>query len=266
MKARAEPGLVIVGALGRMGRALQEAALSAGIPVEGLVDRPDMSGTPSPVEGVSVSVSGSLQEVVAGHRVAIVFSSPDNTLEILRSAASLGMAFVVGTTGMGEAGEAALREAARHVPVVAAANYSVGVNLLLELVETAARILGSADYDAEIVEAHHKHKKDAPSGTALMLAKALARGREVALADVAVFGREGLPGPRPAGEIGIHAVRGGSVVGDHWVTFFGEGERIEFHHHAESRRTFAEGAVRAALWVAGQKPGLYTMRNVLGLD
>jgi 4-hydroxy-tetrahydrodipicolinate reductase len=263
---RSEPGIVVVGALGRMGRALQEAALSAGLPVEGLVDRPELSGTPSPVEGVSLALSGSWTEVAAGHRVAIVFSSPENTIEWLRSAKSHRMAIVSGTTGMGEAGEAALREAALHVPVVAAANYSVGVNLLLELVETAARTLGPAEYDAEIVEAHHKHKKDAPSGTALMLAKALAVGRGVELADVAVFGREGLPGPRPAGEIGIHAVRGGSVVGDHWVSFFGEGERIEFHHHAESRRTFAEGAVRAARWVAGRKPGLYTMRNVLGLD
>jgi len=261
-----EPGLIVVGALGRMGRALQEAALSAGLPVEGLVDRPDMSGTPSPVEGVRVSVSGSLRDVADAHRVAILFSSPDNTLEILRSASSLGMALVVGTTGMGEAGDAAILEASSHVPVVAAANYSVGVNLLLELVETAARTLGSAEYDAEIVEAHHKHKKDAPSGTALMLARSLAKGRGVELSDVSVFGRVGLPGPRPVGEIGIHAVRGGSVVGDHWVTFFGEGERIEFHHHAENRQTFAQGAVRAARWVAGQKPGLYTMRHVLGLD
>jgi 4-hydroxy-tetrahydrodipicolinate reductase len=266
MTTRANAGLIIVGALGRMGRALQEAALSAQIAVEGLVDRPELAGTSSQVDGVPVSVSGSWKDVVAPHRVIIIFSSPENTLEILRSAPSHGMAIVSGTTGMGEVGEEALREAAKHVPVVAAANYSVGVNLLLELVETAARVLGSANYDAEIVEAHHKHKKDAPSGTALMLAKALAKGREVALSDVAVYGREGLPGPRPAGEIGIHAVRGGSVVGDHWVNFFGEGERIEIHHHAESRQTFAEGAVRAAAWVSGKAPGLYTMRNVLGFD
>jgi 4-hydroxy-tetrahydrodipicolinate reductase len=261
-----EPGLVIVGAYGRMGRALQEAALSAGIPVEGLVDRPELSGSPSPVDGVSASISGSLAEVAAPQRVAILFSSPENTLEVLRTASSHGMALVVGTTGMGEAGEIALQDAARHVPVVAAANYSVGVNLLLELVEKAAQVLGERGYDAEIVEAHHKHKKDAPSGTALMLARSLAKGRGVNLADVAVYGREGMPGERPVGQIGIHAVRGGSVVGDHWVSFFGEGERIEIHHHAESRRTFAEGAVRAARWVSGRKPGLYSMRNVLGFD
>lgn len=266
MTTRAIPGLVVVGALGRMGRALQEAALSAGLPVEGLVDRPELAGTPSPVDGVPVSVSAGWKDVAAPHRVAILFSSVESTIEWLRAAPSHGMAIVSGTTGMGEAGEEAIREAAKHVPVVAAANYSVGVNLLLELVETAARVLGSSNYDAEIVEAHHKHKKDAPSGTALMLAKALAKGREVSLPDVAVYGREGMPGPRPAGEIGIHAVRGGSVVGDHWVNFFGEGERIEIHHHAESRRTFAEGAVRAAGWVSEKPAGLYTMRHVLGFD
>ena len=263
---RVEPGLVIVGALGRMGRALQEAALSAGLLVEGLVDRPELAGTPSPVDGVPVFVSSGWKDVAAPHRVAILFSSPESTIDWLRSAPSHGMAIVSGTTGMGQAGEDAILEASRHVPVVAAANYSVGVNLLLELVETAARVLGSASYDAEIIEAHHRHKKDAPSGTALMLAKAVAKGREISLPDVAVYGREGLPGPRPRGEIGIHAVRGGSVVGDHWVNFFGEGERIEIHHHAESRQTFAEGAVRAAAWVSGKAPGLYTMRNVLGFD
>lgn len=266
MTSRVGPGLVIVGALGRMGRALQDAALSAGIAVEGLVDRPELAGTPSPVDGVPVPVSGSWKDVAAPHRVVVVFSSPENTIELLRSAPSHRMAIVSGTTGMGEAGEQAILEASRHVPVVAAANYSVGVNLLLELVETAARVLGPSRYDAEIVEAHHKHKKDAPSGTALMLANALAKGREVSLPDVAVYGREGLVGARPVGEIGIHAVRGGSVVGDHWVTFFGEGERIEIHHHAESRQTFAEGAVRAAQWLSGKSAGLYTMRNVLGFD
>jgi len=259
-------GLVILGAFGRMGRALQEAALSAGIPVEGLVDRPDLSGTPSPVGGVPISLSGSWKDVVAPDRVAIDFSTPENTLSLLRAAPSHGMALVIGTTGMGSEGDLAIAEAARHVPVVCAANYSVGVNLLLELVEKAAKVLTAKAYDAEIVEAHHKHKKDAPSGTALMLAQALAKGRSVDLAQEAIYGREGITGERPQGQIGIHAVRGGSVVGDHWVNFFGEGERIEIHHHAESRHTFAEGAVRAAQWVAGKKPGLYTMRHVLGFD
>jgi 4-hydroxy-tetrahydrodipicolinate reductase len=149
---------------------------------------------------------------------------------------------------------------------VYAANYSVGVNLLLELVEKAARILNAKQFDAEIVEAHHKHKKDAPSGTALMLANSLAKGRDVNLQDVACWGREGITGERPEGQIGIHAVRGGDVVGDHTVSFLGEGERVMISHLATSRRTFAEGAVRAAGWVASKQPGLYTMRDVLGFD
>lgn len=259
-------GLIIIGALGRMGRALQEAALAAGQPVVGLVDRPELAGSPSNVDGVSVRVTASWKELTAPSRVVIDFSSPENTLSLLHSAAQHRMPLVIGTTGMGQAGEDALREAAKHVPVVAAANYSVGVNLLLELVQKAASVLGASAYDAEIVEAHHKHKKDAPSGTALMLANALAKGREVDLAQVANYGREGITGARPQGEIGIHAVRGGSVVGDHWVNFFGEGERIEIHHHAESRRTFADGAVRAAVWASDKAPGLYTMRHVLGFD
>ncbi len=259
-------GLVIIGALGRMGVALQEAALAAGQPVEGLVDRPELSGAPSSVAGVSVRCTSDWRETVLPGRVAIDFSSPAGTLALLRGASEHKMALVIGTTGMGAEGEAAVREAAKHVPVVFAANYSVGVNLLLELVEKAARILNAKQFDAEIVEAHHKHKKDAPSGTALMLANSLAKGRDVNLQDVACWGREGITGERPEGQIGIHAVRGGDVVGDHTVSFLGEGERVMISHLATSRRTFAEGAVRAAIWAAQQNPGLYTMRHVLGFD
>jgi len=260
------PGLVIMGALGRMGRALQEAALAAGQPLEGLVDRPEQAGTPSPVDGVPLSCVPSWRDVAKPGRVVIDFSTPASTLALCREASSHGMALVVGTTGMGAEGDQAVVEAARHVPVVFAANYSVGVNLLLELVQKAAAVLNARQFDAEIVEAHHKHKKDAPSGTALMLAKALAAGREVNLADVVNYGREGITGERPEGQIGLHAVRGGDVVGDHVVSFLGEGERIHIGHVATSRRTFAEGAVRAATWVSGRKPGLYTMRHVLGFD
>ena len=259
-------GLVIIGAMGRMGQALQEAALAAGQPVVGLVDRPELSGAPSPVAGVSVRCTPTWQEVVEPGRVAIDFSSPAATIALLKAAAVHKTALVIGTTGMGPEGEAAVREAAQHVPVVYAANYSVGVNLLLELVEKAARILNAKQFDAEIVEAHHKHKKDAPSGTALMLANSLAKGRGVNLSDVANYGREGLTGERPEGQIGIHAVRGGDVVGDHTVSFLGEGERVMISHLATSRRTFAEGAVRAAVWASSKQPGLYTMRDVLGFD
>ncbi|MCB9496175.1 MAG: 4-hydroxy-tetrahydrodipicolinate reductase [Fibrobacteria bacterium] len=260
------PGLVIVGALGRMGRALQEAGLSAGFPVEGLVDRPENAGTPSPVDGVAVSCLSDWRECIGAGRVVIDFSSPASTLALCREAERHRMALVIGTTGMGAEGDQAVAEAARHVPVVFAANYSVGVNLLLELVQKAASVLDARQFDAEIVEAHHKHKVDAPSGTALMLAKSLAAGRDVFLGDVACYGREGITGARPQGQIGIHAVRGGDVVGDHTVSFLGEGERIGLSHMATSRRTFAEGAVRAAGWVAGRRPGVYTMRHVLGFD
>lgn len=260
------PGLVIVGALGRMGQALQESALAAGLPLEGLVDRPELAGTPSPVGGVSVSCSSDWHDVSMAGRVVIDFSTPASTLALCREAASHRMALVIGTTGMGAEGDRAVAEAAKHVPVVFAANYSVGVNLLLELVQKAASVLNARQFDAEIVEAHHKHKKDAPSGTALMLGKALAAGRRVDLDDVACWGREGITGERPDGQIGIHAVRGGDVVGDHTVSFLGEGERVMLSHIATSRRTFADGAVRAAAWARIQKPGLYTMRHVLGFD
>lgn len=260
------PGLVIVGALGRMGQALQEAALAAGLPLEGLVDRPELAGTPSSVGGVSLSCVSDWRKVAAPGRVVIDFSTPASTLELCREAASHGMGLVVGTTGMGVEGDRAVADAARHVPVVFAANYSVGVNLLLELVQKAASVLNAKQFDAEIVEAHHKHKKDAPSGTALMLANALSKGRDVNLQDVACWGREGITGERPEGQIGIHAVRGGDVVGDHTVSFLGEGERVMLSHVATSRRTFAEGAVRAAAWIGGREPGVYTMRNVLGFD
>jgi len=218
------------------------------------------------VDGVSVSCVPDWRSLAKPGRVVIIFSTPASTIELCREAASHGMALVVGTTGMGAEGDAAVIEASRHVPVVFAANYSVGVNLLLELVQKAATVLNARQFDAEIVEAHHKHKKDAPSGTALMLAKSLAAGREVQLDDVACYGREGITGERPEGQIGLHAVRGGDVVGDHTVSFFGEGERVMISHIATSRSTFAEGAVRAAAWASAQKPGLYTMRHVLGFD
>lgn len=260
------PGLVIVGALGRMGRMLQESALAAGLRVEGLVDRPELAGTPSPVDGVSVSCVADWREVVAPGRVVIDFSTPASTLALCREAASHGMGLVIGTTGMGAEGDQAVAQAATHVPVVFAANYSVGVNLLQELVQKAANILNAKQFDAEIVEAHHKHKKDAPSGTALTLGKALAAGRGVNLNDVACYGREGITGERPEGQIGIHAVRGGDVVGDHTVSFLGEGERVMISHLATSRKTFADGAVRAAAWLGGKAPGQYTMRQVLGFE
>jgi len=183
----------------------------------------------------------------------------------LKSAVANGQAYVLGTTGLTEDEKQAVQAAGSRIPIVWAPNMSLGVNLLLELVRRSATVLGT-DYDAEIVEMHHRLKKDAPSGTALGLAEALAEGRGVDLKDVACYGREGITGERPAGQIGIHALRGGSVIGDHTVMFVSDEERIEIAHKANSRDAFAAGALRAALWLANRKPGIYTMRHVLGFE
>jgi len=255
--------LVIVGARGRMGHALQEAALSAGQTIVGLVDREEGS---SDVSGVSVPVITDWHPVLKDGHTVIDFSAPAVTVAIAQAAASHRCPLVIGTTGIDAQGREAIQAASKVVPVVFAPNYSIGVSVLLEITERVAKVLNAQSYDAEIVEAHHHFKKDAPSGTALGLAQAVARGRAVDLETVACYGREGMVGARPQGEIGIHAVRGGDVVGDHVVSFYGEGERVELRHQATSRRTFAEGAVRAAGWLSGKAPGLYTMRHVLGFD
>jgi len=188
--------------------------------------------------------------------VLVEFTTPEATVEHL----SYGKPHVIGTTGLSPEQRAKVEEAAKNVPIVLAPNMSVGVNLLREVVrELSAKLAG---YDVEVVEAHHRNKKDAPSGTALLLAWAAAEGREQNLDEVAVYGREGVS-PRKEGEIGIHALRGGAVVGEHRLIFYSEGEEVEVIHRALSRRTFADGALRAARFVAGAKAGLYSMREVL---
>jgi 4-hydroxy-tetrahydrodipicolinate reductase len=195
----------------------------------------------------------------------IDFSAAAATSATAAAAADRGAALIVGTTGVDASGKQALRAAAERVPVVFAPNMSVGVNVLLRLVSEAARLLGS-EYDLEIVETHHRHKRDAPSGTALRLAEALAEATGRDLARDARYTRHGDIGPRNSREIGIQTLRGGDVVGDHTVLFLGSGERIEITHKASSRDTFARGAVRAALWTQGRAPGLYDMRDVLGVS
>jgi 4-hydroxy-tetrahydrodipicolinate reductase len=172
---------------------------------------------------------------------------------------------VVGTTGLTAVEEAGLTAASKNAPVFYSANMSVGVNILAVFIEQAAQRLKAEEYDIEIFEAHHKHKTDAPSGTALLLGKAAAKGRGVRLDDAMIPARFGQTGPRITGSIGMSVFRGGDVIGDHTVTFAGAGERIEFTHKASDRALFAKGAVRAAVWLAGQKPGLYAMRDLLGL-
>lgn len=196
--------------------------------------------------------------------VLIDFTSPEATAEHAALAAELKKGLVVGTTGLGEEQEKALQAAGAKTAILYSANMSVGVNLLISLVEQAAAKLGP-DFDIEIFEAHHRHKVDAPSGTALALGHGAARGRGVKLADVMVSARHGQTGPREAGTIGFSVFRGGDVVGDHTVTFAGTGERLELSHRASDRGLFAKGALKAAQWLAGKPAGLYSMRDVLGL-
>jgi 4-hydroxy-tetrahydrodipicolinate reductase len=196
--------------------------------------------------------------------VAVEFSFHAAVPAHVGLAAGAGKAVVLGTTGLSDAEAAAVRAAARAAPVLWAPNMSLGVNLLFAMVEQAARVLG-LDYDAEIVEVHHRHKQDAPSGTALRLAERIAAGRGQEPKSVLRHGREGLVGARPRGEIGMHAVRSGDVVGDHTVSFAVDGEVLSFSHRATSRDALAMGALRAALWLKGRPPRLYDMRDVLGL-
>jgi 4-hydroxy-tetrahydrodipicolinate reductase len=193
--------------------------------------------------------------------VFLDFSLPEGTARLLELAPERPL--VVGTTGLGPELMAGLQAHARRAPVLLAPNFSTGVTLLIELVQIASRVLSS--YDAEIVEAHHRHKRDAPSGTALALAQALADARKVSLDERACYGREGHVGARPTGEIGIHAVRAGDIVGEHRVMIAGPGERIELQHVATSRQAFVGGALRAVRWIRGRQPGMYGMRDVLGL-
>ena len=205
-----------------------------------------------------------LSRIIEQGDVVIDFTAPAATVEAARICGAMGKAMVVGTTGWSAEQRGQFLEAAKEIPCVFAPNYSVGVNVLFKLVEEAARILGD-EYDVEIVEAHHRFKKDAPSGTALGLAEAAAKGLDRNLAEVAVYGREGMVGERRREEIGIHAIRAGDIVGEHTVLFGGMGERIELVHKAQSRDTFAQGALRAARFVAKAPPGLYDMGDVLGI-
>jgi 4-hydroxy-tetrahydrodipicolinate reductase len=200
----------------------------------------------------------------AGTEAVIDFTFHEAVPANIAKAAEEGIVYVLGTTGLTDEEQKSVEAAANRIPVVQSGNYSLGINLLLGLVKKAAEVLG-VEYDCEVIETHHRHKKDSPSGTALMLAKAAAEGRDQNFGDVAIFGREGMVGERPQGEIAVHAIRGGSVIGDHTVLFAGDVERIEITHKAQTREAFAAGALRAALWAAGKKPGIYSMRDVLGL-
>jgi 4-hydroxy-tetrahydrodipicolinate reductase len=262
----AEPvRIVLSGATGRMGQTLagliaEDDALSLSGGIGRMPERGCDIGCP--VVETPETAGAWIQQA----DVVIDFSAPEllRRLVEMHCGALAGKALVVGTTGLADEEQRMLADLAERAAVLQAANFSVGVNLLVALAEQAASVLGD-DYDVEIVEAHHRRKVDAPSGTALALGEAVARGRGVPLADVRVDGRSGRPGERPRGEIGFHSVRGGDIVGEHSVMLIGERERIELGHVAQDRALFAEGALRAARWIAGKAPGTYTMRDVLGL-
>jgi 4-hydroxy-tetrahydrodipicolinate reductase len=262
---------IVSGAAGRMGgRIIHMLEAAQGITLAGAVERPDHPAVGKDVGEVvglpkkGIPVSGSLSEVLPLGEVLIEFTHPQPTLEHLREAAAQGKAMVIGTTGLNADQVWELKNLAAKTRVVFAPNMSVGVNLMFKVVEQIARVL-SEGYDVEIVEAHHRMKKDAPSGTALKLAQVIAQTLGRDLEKVAVYGRQGLTGERRPEEIGIMTVRAGDIVGEHTVTFCGIGERLEVVHRAHNRDNFARGAVRAAMWVVNQEPGLYDMQDVLGL-
>lgn len=262
----------IVGAAGRMGRMLVRTAHEApGCVVAGASERPGAdtlgrdAGELAGLGPIGVALTDDSAAMFAAVDVVIDFTSPAATAAHAALAADAGCALVAGTTGLDEAHRAALAAAAASVPIVWAPNMAAGVNLLFAVAEQVARALDE-DFDIEIVEMHHRHKVDAPSGTALALGEAAARGRGVDLGAVRESGRDGITGARERGAIGFASLRGGDVVGDHTVVFAGSGERIELTHKAASREIFANGAVRAARWTGGQPAGLYGMKDVLGLS
>ncbi len=261
----------ISGCGGRMGRmlvaevSLTEACQLAGggeaaaSPVLGK-DIGELAG----IGAVGLVASSDIEALFAASDVVIDFSTPEASTAHARHATAAKKALVIGTTGLDDQANAALLQAAKTAPILWAANMSLGVNLMLGLVEQMARGL-SEDYDIEILEMHHRHKVDAPSGTALALGRAAARGRGIELASHSQRVRDGITGPRKPGDIGFATLRGGDNAGEHRVIFAAEGEQIEIAHRATSRRIFARGAVKAALWLAGKPPGLYGMKDVLGL-
>lgn len=263
--------IAVTGAAGRMGKVLIEAideaddlTLGAAIvhPESSLIgaDAGEMAG----IGKNGVAMAGQIGDVVGAFDVLIDFTFPDLTLENLAFCSENGKSVIIGTTGMTDAEKEQVRVAADKVPVVFAPNMSVGINVMINLLKTAASVLGD-DYDVEIIEAHHRHKKDAPSGTALRLGEAVADALGRDLKECAVYGREGFTGERSRQEIGFETIRAGDVVGDHTVLFATMGERIELTHKASSRMTFAKGAIRAAQWLQGKPAGLYDMQDVLSL-
>ena len=262
--------VAIAGASGRMGRMLVEAVQAdAGVVLVGALDTP---GNPSlgtdagayAGHETGVRITADLDAGLSGADVLIDFTRPEGTLAHLQACRRHGVRAVIGTTGFTEAQKQAIAAHAQHLAIMMAPNMSVGVNLVLRLLDTAAKALAEG-YDIEVIEAHHRHKVDAPSGTALAMGQAVADALGRDLKQCAVYGREGVTGPRDPSTIGFATVRGGDIIGDHTVLFAGTGERIEITHRSSSRATYAQGSLRAARFLAGRPAGLYDMHDVLGL-
>ena len=265
--------VAVMGAGGRMGRmvvrtvsATEDSGIIGVIEQVGSTLVGQDAGVLAGIGELGVELTTDPVPVIAACDAVIDFTVPSASVRHAELAAQAQTAYVIGTTGLDSEQEEALVRAARHTPIVYAPNMSAVVNLLFALTERVARVLGADGYDIEIVEMHHRRKVDAPSGTALGLGRAAARGRDVVLDDTAVFSREGHTGVRSMGTIGFATMRGGDVAGDHSVIFAGESERLELTHRATDLHIFARGAVRAAKWAQGREPALYTMLDVLGLE
>ena len=263
--------IAMLGASGRMGRTIvplladsTDLRLSGALAAPGDAAVGQDAGVVAGVAPMAVAVTGDPGRALDGAQVAIDFTLPAASLVNAHACRERGIALVMGTTGHDEPARAEIAGIAREIPVVMAPNMSLGVNLLFGLAELAARALDET-WDAEILEAHHRHKVDAPSGTALGLGRAVAKGRNTTLEQAAVYARHGATGARAAGTIGFSVLRGGDIVGDHRVIFAGPGEQVELAHHAQDRSGFARGALAAARWIVARPPGLYSMQDVLGL-
>ena len=271
---KSEIRVSVVGAAGRMGKTLVRCLQTGSVPDLKLIgavdlwDSPDRgkdAGVAAGVAEAGVKIGSDLAEVAPQSDVIIDFSGHQGTTGNTPRVAEWRKALIIGTTGLSPDEKRIVDQAAAKIPIVMAPNMSLGVNLLFSLVQKAAEALKGKGYDCEIIEQHHRRKKDSPSGTAIGLGEAAAKGLGLDLKTVAVHGREGLVGERPAEQIGFHAVRGGDIVGDHTVLFAADGECIELSHRATNRDAFALGALRAAAWIVGRKPGLYSMKDVLGV-
>jgi 4-hydroxy-tetrahydrodipicolinate reductase len=263
--------LIVSGAAGRMGgRIIALANSNKELKIIGALERGNHpkigadAGETAGIGKINVLLTSYINEIKIKADVLIDFSEPATAVKLAKAASDKGIAMVIGTTGLGSDEVEIIKSCSAKIPCVVAPNMSVGVNLLLKVLKDVAKVLGD-DYDVEVIEAHHRLKKDAPSGTAIRIAQVLADALNRNLDETAVYERKGMIGERTRKEIGMQTIRAGDIVGEHTVLFGGIGERIEITHKASSRDTFAGGAIKAAMWVCGQKPGLYDMQDVLGL-